>query len=304
LELRQLTYFVAVAEEGSFTRASERLFIAQPAVSRQVGHLERELGARLFARRPDGVRLTRAGEALLPRARRMLATADECRDQVAAAAGLMRGRIAVGSLFAAPRLGLSPLLAGYHGRHPDVDIAWREDTTERLMDQVGDGGADVVFVAPASEDWPGGHGAELVDRERALLLVPADHALAARASVCLADLRDEGLIALAPGSGHRTMVEHACREAGFAPLVVCEAGNTRMLLDMTAAGLGITFVPESIVPAGAALRAIVVDGPALERRVSMVWRESEPIAAPVAAFLTVAREHFASRRDPPPPVVA
>jgi len=79
LELRQLTYFVAVAEEGSFTRASERLYIAQPAVSRQVGHLERELGARLFARRPDGVRLTRAGEALLPRARRMLATADGIR---------------------------------------------------------------------------------------------------------------------------------------------------------------------------------------------------------------------------------
>src|SRR6478672_1329038 len=133
LELRQLTYFVAVAEEGSFTRASERLYIAQPAVSRQVGHLERELGARLFARRPDGVRLTRAGEALLPRARRMLATADECRDTVAAVAGLMRGRLIVGSLFAAPRLGLPQLLAAYHDRHPDVDIVFREEATERLL---------------------------------------------------------------------------------------------------------------------------------------------------------------------------
>ncbi len=296
MELRQLTYFVAVAEEGSFTRASERLYIAQPAVSRQVGHLERELGARLFARRPDGVRLTRAGEALLPRARRMLATADECRDQVAAAAGLMRGRLVVGSLFAAPRLGLPRLLAAFHARHAEVDIVCREDTSERLIDDVGQGAADVAFVAPVHEDWPGGIGAELVERERALLLVRGDHPLARQASVCLADLRDERFVALAPGTGHRTMIEAAGRASGFAPLVACEAGNTTMLTDMVGAGLGLTFVPESIVPATDRFRAIPVDGPALERRISMVWRDREPPAPPVAAFLATAREHVGPRR--------
>jgi len=301
LELRQLTYFVAVAEEGSFTRASERLYIAQPAVSRQVGHLERELGARLFARRPDGVRLTRAGEALLPRARRMLATADECRDTVAAVAGLLRGRLIVGSLFAAPRLGLPRLLAAYHDRHPDVDIVFREEATERLLQEVRGGAGDVAFVAPACEDWPSGLDAELVDRERALLLVRDDHALARRPAVELGDLRAERFIALAPGSGHRTMLETACRGAGFEPDVVCEAGNTMMLIDMTGAGLGVTFVPESIVPAAGRLRAIPVDDPPLERRISMVWRSAEPPAPAVAAFLATAREHFGPLRAARPP---
>ena len=296
MELRQLTYFVAVAEEGSFTRASERLYIAQPAVSRQVGHLERELGARLFARMPDGVRLTRAGEALLPRARRMLATVDECRDQVAAAAGLMRGRLTVGSLFAAPRLGLPRLLAAYHRPHPDVDIVCLEETTERLMHDVHDGACDVAFVAPAHEDWPSGVAAELVDRERAVLLVRADHELARRPAVRLADLRGERFIALGPGSGHRTMIEAACHAAGFEPLIVCETGNTSMLIDMTDAGLGLTFVPESVVPSTGRFRAIRFPDPALERRISMVWRDREPPAAPVAAFLATAREHFAPRR--------
>ena len=126
------------------------------------------------------MRLTRAGEALLPRARRMLATADECRDQVAAAAGLMRGRLVVGSLFAAPRLGLPRLLAAaFHARHAEVDIVCREDTSERLIDDVGQGAADVAFVAPSHEDWPGGIGAEL-------------SSASARCSSCAATTRSPG----------------------------------------------------------------------------------------------------------------
>jgi DNA-binding transcriptional LysR family regulator len=296
VELRQLTYFVAVAEEGSFTRASERLYIAQPAVSRQIRRLERELGARLFARRPDGVRLTGAGDALLPRARRVLADAADCRTQVAAAAGLMRGRISVGSLFAAPRLRLPRLLAAYHRRHPAIDMACHEDTTERLIDRVHDGTDDVAFVAPASERWPSGLAAELVDRERALLLVPSGHHLARRDQVALADLEHEGLVSLGVGTGQRTMIESACRRAGFEPRIACEAGNVGLLVHMAAEGLGVTFVPESAAPRGDRFRCFQLDDPALERRISLLWRSETASAAPVAAFLSLAREHCRRQR--------
>jgi len=89
--------------------------------------------------------------------------------------------------------------------------------------------------------------------------------------------------------------------AGFEPDVVCEAGNTMMLIDMTGAGLGVTFVPESIVLATGRLRAIPVDDPPLERRISMVWRSAEPPAPAVAAFLATAREHFGPLRASLPP---
>ena len=232
MELRQLTYFVAVAEEGSFTRASERLYIAQPAVSRQVGHLERELGARLFARRPDGVRLTRAGEALLPRARRMLATADECRDTVAAV-GRAHARAARSSAACSPRRG-----SGCRGcsRPTTTRHAGRRHRLSRGGDRAAAPGRPAAARATSRssrrscEDWPSGLDAELVDRERAVLLVRDEHALARRPAVELGDLRAERFIALAPGSGHRTMLETACRGAGFEPDVVCEAGNTMMLI--------------------------------------------------------------------------
>ena len=164
MELRQLTYFVAVAEEGKL-HARLRAAVHRPAGRQPAGRPPRARArGRLFARRPDGVRLTRAGEALLPRARRMLATAGRVPRQVAAAAGLMRGRLIVGSLFAAPRLGLPRLLAAFHDRQPEVDIVFREEADRAAARaRSGSGAATSRSSRRSREDWPSGIGAELVD---------------------------------------------------------------------------------------------------------------------------------------------
>ena len=292
MELRQLGYFVAVAEERNFTRAAERLLVAQPAVSRQVRLLERELGAQLFERTPRDVLLTDAGEALLPRARDALAAVDSGRAEVAAAAGVLRGALTIGCLFGAPRLEVPALLSSFHRRYPSIAVTVQQDLSERLLDCVRGGECDAVFVSLVPGPIPPGLAGETVDRERALLIVPTEHELAARDAVRMADLRGEPFIALGPGTWQRTMLEEACRAGGFAPDVVLSMQNIDALADCAAEGLGVTFIPETIVPEARGVRAIPVADPRLERRIRMVWRAEDRPAPSVQAFLDLARDHF------------
>ena len=291
-ELGDLVVFLMVAEERNFTRAAERLLVAQPAVSRQVRLLERELGAQLFERTPRDVLLTDAGEALLPRARDALAAVDNGRAEVAAATGVLRGALTVGCLFGAPRLEVPALLSRFHRRYPTIEVAVRQDLSERLLDSVRNGDCDAAFVSLVPGPIPPGLAGETVDRERAMLIVPSDHELAGRDGVTVADLRGEPFIALAPGTGQRTMIDEACRAAGFTPEIVLSMQNIAALAEVAATGLGITFVPETIVPSANGVRALSLPDHRLERRIRMVWRAEDPPGPAVHAFLDLARDHF------------
>jgi DNA-binding transcriptional LysR family regulator len=292
VELRQLAYFVAVAEEHNFTRASARLFVAQPAVSRQVDHLERELGARLFERMPRDVRLTSAGEALLPRAREALSAALLARDEVAASVGVLRGRLVIGCVLAAPRLDVPGLLIAFRRAHPMIETSIDGAASERLVSDVRSGNLDVAFVSTGCEDSQPGLAGEVVDREPVLLLVCGDHPFAARTCVSVSDLGTERFIALRAGTEHRTRIDAACRRVGFEPDVVLEAREVDMLTNVVGNGLAVTLVPRSLLPSDARVRAVRVEDPLLECRVSLLWRAEEPAASPVGAFIALAREHF------------
>ncbi|WP_207755988.1 LysR family transcriptional regulator [Nonomuraea cypriaca] len=131
MELRQLEYFVAVAEEAGFTRAAARLHVAQPGVSAQVRQLERELGETLFDRSGRTVRLTAVGEAVLPYARAALAAVDGMRQVVDEHTGLLRGHVVMGGVAAPTVLDLPGMLAGFHERHPAVEISLRRPPPRR-----------------------------------------------------------------------------------------------------------------------------------------------------------------------------
>ncbi|MCP2340508.1 DNA-binding transcriptional LysR family regulator [Actinomadura rupiterrae] len=133
MELRQLRYFVAVAEEGGFTRAAERLHVAQPGISAQVRQLEREFGQELFDRSGRSVKLTEAGEAVLPYARAALWAADGARLAVDELTGLIRGRVAVGTVTSMPSALVPDLLAGLHCDHPGVEITLSEGNSADLL---------------------------------------------------------------------------------------------------------------------------------------------------------------------------
>ncbi|HEU5327875.1 MAG TPA: LysR family transcriptional regulator, partial [Thermomicrobiales bacterium] len=157
MELRQLRYFVAVARRRHYTAAAEEIGVAQPALSQQIKLLERELGLDLFDRTGRRVRLTAAGEALLVRAERILADVASAEQEMAEFAGLARGRVIVGTLPSLAERQLPGLLAGFHARHPGLDLVLREESTVRLLALAGSGDVDLALIneLPAA-DLPAG----------------------------------------------------------------------------------------------------------------------------------------------------
>src|SRR5690349_23433432 len=149
MDLRQLEYFVAVAEEANFTRAADRVHITQSGVSAQIRQLERELGTDLFDRSARTVRLTPAGAAALPHARAALAAAQAVRAACDDVNGLVRGRLRIGMVTGCTVTPLFDALAAFHRRHPRVEIALAEDNSQALLDDVRAGHADLALAAMA-----------------------------------------------------------------------------------------------------------------------------------------------------------
>jgi DNA-binding transcriptional LysR family regulator len=289
MELRQLAYVVAVAEEGSFTRAAAREHVAQPAVSAQVRRLEAELGQALFARGPGPVTLTAAGAAVLPHARAALAAVAGARTAVDELAGLLRGRVAVGVV---PSVGhrLAGLLAAFHAEHPGVEITLAEDTSDALTAGVRSGRLDFALAGVAG-DVPDGLDAATVVDERLVAAVGPSHRLAAHRAVTLRALREEPLIALPPGTGGRTALERGFARLGLAPRVALEAGDPLVLMELARRGLGVAIVPES---AAEGLHVLALR-PALRSRLDLVWRAGDAPSPAARELLARTRAALAAR---------
>src|SRR5215210_510965 len=151
MDLRQLTCFERVAELGSMSRAAEALHLVQPAISQQIALLERQVGLRLFHRGPRGVRLTEAGEALLPYARRVLTEVERAGQVLGGLRELRGGRVALGITPSAVIWLLPDLLERYRGQHPMVQVQVQEDMTDQLVEYLGDGRLDLAVVS--DEPW-------------------------------------------------------------------------------------------------------------------------------------------------------
>jgi DNA-binding transcriptional LysR family regulator len=189
VDLRQLTCFERVAELGSMSRAAEALHLVQPAISQQIATLEREVGLRLFHRGPRGVRLTEAGEALLPYARRVLTEVERAGQVLGGLRELRGGRVALGITPSAVIWLLPELLERYRGQHPMVQVQVQEDMTDQLVEYLGDGRLDLAVVSLPVEDE--GLVVRPILEERLALIVGPEHRLAGTESVNLADLADE-----------------------------------------------------------------------------------------------------------------
>jgi DNA-binding transcriptional LysR family regulator len=217
VEIRQLAYFAAVAEELSFARAAQRLHIVQPAVSQQVRRLERELGVRLFERTSRRVRLTAAGERLLPEARGVLSAADRTRQ---VAAEIAAGDTGVLRLGTSQGLGerLGDILGELARQASGVEVRLVAATAGERLEQVRAGGLDAAFVRNAGAVA----GVELLPMwdEPLAVALPAAHPLAGEPAVTLPQLRDLPLriVQREDNAGFRDLIERACIDAGFDPL--------------------------------------------------------------------------------------
>lgn len=272
MELRQLTYFVAVAEEASFTKGAARVHVAQPGVSAQIRSLERELGHPLFDRSERTVRLTAAGEAILPRARAALAAVAAVGSTADELSGLVTGRITIGTVSSTTSgdVDLVELLADFHRDHPGVDITLAEGRADDLVESVRAGRIDAAFAAVGPDDPPDVSTAT-VRTETLVAAVAHEHVLATATSMDLTDLARHPLITLPRGSGIRAVVESTCAELGVRPNVCFEAGNPLVVAQLAAGGLGIAIVPESAVIDDPALHTISIE-PRMTGRIVLAWR--------------------------------
>jgi DNA-binding transcriptional LysR family regulator len=299
MDLRQLSYFVAVAEEEQFTRAATRVSVAQPAVSAQIRRLERELGEALFNRDQRAVSLTGAGEALLPHARAALAAAQRGRETIASLRGMLHGRLRVGVAGPVDHR-LAEALGDFHRAHPAVEIAFTQQHNEPLLEAVANGDIDAAIVGEGVQPMPPHVRTRVVATEPLVLAVRQGNPLTRRKTVTLAALREQPMITLVRGSGLRTVLVNACRDAGFVPRIAAEAGELSSLAELAAEGLGVAVLPRSAAD-GADLAVLEITRPRLQRRTALAWNDS--ITSPAGrAFLALANRRFDSpgATDGPP----
>jgi DNA-binding transcriptional LysR family regulator len=238
-ELRQLRYFVAVAEERNLTRAAARLHIAQQSLSQQIRTLESQLGATLFERSTRGVELTAVGAVLLREARPVLAQAERAVEAVRRAARGEQGELRVGFLSTVANYFMPPVVRAFRERHPGVTLHTEDVPIAALVAGLRDGTLDAGLSRPPLVD---DLATEVVLREPVAAVLPEGHPLADRAELTLADLADEPWV-LTPRASwppwHRSYDEDFAR-AGYRPRVVQRGTTPQGLLALVAAGVGVT----------------------------------------------------------------
>ncbi len=279
VDLQQMRYVVAVAETRNFTRAAERCFVVQSSLSHRIAGLERELGVKLFARSSRRVELTPAGAAFVAGARECLAAADRAAADAAAAAGLVRGRLAVGVIVTTAAVDVPELLQRYRARHPDVHVALRSGRSDDLAAAVRDGDLDIAFLGMPESERPSGVECVVLARDEHVLVVPAGHRLAGVSGVTLREIADETFVDFVSGTPARAQSDQAFAAAGLVRQVAYEAGVVELITRLIGRGLGIALLPSAFIRPRAAdtpgLALVpVADGP---RRVEyLVWNRFNP----------------------------
>ncbi|MFE1921284.1 LysR family transcriptional regulator [Streptomyces asoensis] len=274
MELRQLEYFVAVAEVQNFTRAAERVRISQSGVSAQIRRLERELGAELFDRSARTVTLTVAGKAALRHARAALAAAEAVGQAVGEVTGLVRGRIGVGMVIGCTLTPLFDALSAFHRAHPGVEIALLEDNSDRLVEQVRSGALDLALVGTATAA-PDGLEALTIVSERLVAAAPPGHPLVARERVTLRDLTGCPLVCMPPGTGLRTVFDLACAAQGLSPPIALQASAADAVADLAARGLGVAVLSASMAAGHRdRLTARTIEDAETPALLALVWKDT------------------------------
>ncbi|WP_426502961.1 LysR family transcriptional regulator [Dactylosporangium sp. McL0621] len=296
MDLRQLEYFVRVAEEANFTRAAAKAHATQPAVSAQIRSLERELGEVLFNRTKRNVRLTDAGVALLPYARAALGAVADARLAIDEIRGLLRGRISVGIMAPLPSIDIAGLLSTFHENHPAVQITLTEATSTQLLDFLHTGYVDAAIVG-LPDTTLRGIDARVIHTESLVVVTSRTDPLAGRTNIHLDALRDRPLISLPKGSGLRAFLQAACDQAGFEPVFAFEATDPYLLVQLAARGLGVCVLPESIAKTYAdQLHVMTITRPRLRGQIAFAWKSAGPHNAAARQFIRHAHRTFTTTK--------
>lgn len=276
MDLQQLRYVVEVAETANFTRAAERCFVTQSALSHQIAALEREIGERLFARTSRSVRPTEAGEAFIRHARIALSAARSAGEDAAAAGGRVIGTLRLGIIPTVTAVNVPGLLIAYRSAHPESRVELRVGNSDSLIADVRRGDLDVALIGIRAGERPEGVASHEIARERLVAVLPASHRLRSRSRIRLEDLADEIFADFPAGTSGRAQSDVAFAAAGVRRDVAFESDTADLAVDLVAAGLAVTLLAPGVVSGRHedVISVPVVDGP--ERVEYAVWQATAP----------------------------
>lgn len=287
MELRHLRYFVTVAEELHFGRAAERLQMTQPALSKQIAGLEKELAVELLARTKRKVKLTTAGQVLFDEAKQLLSQVDEAIRLVKRTANGEEGTLTIGFTATATSTVLPALVRRFRDRCPNVELTMLELCTEAQVNALNEHKIDLAFLHPPIDE----RGLKLLPllEEDFVAVLPKQHSLLAHERIPLAALANESFI-IHPRQEGPVLYDgfvRLCQQSGFQPHIVKEARSLQSRVCLAAAGLGITFVSESTQTS---VGADVVCRPLAECPIKLkfaaAWRQ-DAVSATLREFLSI-----------------
>jgi DNA-binding transcriptional LysR family regulator len=247
MDFRQLQYMMMVAEEKSFSKAASKLYIAQPSLSQYIQKLEQQLGVQLFDRSTNPLRLTYAGELYVETAKKILDLKDQLAQQMEDIADLKKGRLIIGVSSFRTTYIMPKILPLFHESFPGIEVVLLEGTSSELEDAAIKGTTDIsITTLPISEDL---YSYEIVLSEEILLAISANHprfSQYAHSKINLNELREEPFILLKQNQKLHQIALNLCKQSGFKPRIVLESESIEAAHALAAAGMGITFVPDTL----------------------------------------------------------
>ncbi|WP_018755389.1 LysR family transcriptional regulator [Paenibacillus terrigena] len=294
MELRQLQYAIQIAAERNFSRAAEKLHIAQPSLSQQLSKLEKEIGVLLFQRNTNSVELTHAGAAFINQAQKIIDAVDQLKQEMADISNIRTGKVVVGSMPITGSHILPHVLPVFQEKYPDIEMVLVEDTSADLEKLTANGQTDFSLLSLPLQEPSLAY--EPVIEEKIDLAVPPNHILAALSNcnperlIRIEDLKDEPFIILKKGQGFRQITIELCQAAGFTPRIVFESSNMETVQSLVAAGMGIAFVPHFIARARRSEfipTYLPLEDPSPKRTLVIAYRRGRYLSKAAEAFIEV-----------------
>lgn len=295
MELRQLRYFVAVAEREHISEAAEILHVAQSAVSRQISNLEEELGIELFERVGRNVKLTPIGRIFLEHTIAALQAIDFAKKQVEEYLNPEKGTIKIGFPTSLASFLLPTVISAFKKEHPNVSFHLRQGSYRYLIDAVKERELNLAFLGPvpASDQYIV---SKILFTENISALVPATHPLANKEHIQLTELRNDGFVLFPDGFVLNKVAVEACKSVGFAPKISSEGEDMDALKGLVAAGIGVSLLPESAFYDATPRRTskLTLVEPPFTRNVGVIYPINRELAPSEQIFLEFV-SHFFSR---------
>lgn len=293
MELRQLRYFVEVAEREHVSEAAGHLNIAQSAISRQIAKLEQELGVELFERTGRNIQITPIGRIFLTHAKTAIKSIDYAREQIEEYLDPEHGVLKIG--FPASLAGhlLPTVISAFRQEQPNITYHLRQGSYAKLMDAVKNRDIGLSFLGPVPVNDPDIDG-HILFTENISALLPAEHPLADRKSLHLRDLRNEPFVMLPRGYILRTIAMDACRQAGFAPRISSEGEDMDSIKGLVSAGIGVSLLPDSTLYEARPRMTvkIPIDTPDVKRTVGIITPKNRELAPSEKVFFKFIKDFF------------